>query len=136
MNMSDSQKQETIQACKQHQPKNFELPSMYESDHSSVSSADSLEDGNIIPDPAILLNLKRSLAWSQDSEESITSAMETDVDDVADVANFQSSLSAKIDLTNSMQQNDGKENGIGLVYCEQQLQNQHSLQSMYGHFMQ
>ncbi|CAJ1946240.1 unnamed protein product [Cylindrotheca closterium] len=134
--MSELPRQQTIHACKQQQSKVFELPRMYESDHSSVSSADSREDGNIIPDPATLLNLKRSLAWSQDSEESINIDMNTDDADVVDVASFLSSWSTKIDMTNSMQQNDGKENGIRPVHWEQQVQNQQNLESIYRDFMQ
>eukprot|EP00526_Cylindrotheca_closterium_P020092 CAMPEP_0113644598 /NCGR_PEP_ID=MMETSP0017_2-20120614/23474_1 /TAXON_ID=2856 /ORGANISM="Cylindrotheca closterium" /LENGTH=130 /DNA_ID=CAMNT_0000556221 /DNA_START=17 /DNA_END=409 /DNA_ORIENTATION=+ /assembly_acc=CAM_ASM_000147 len=130
--MSELPKQKTILACKQQQSKAFELPPMYESDH-SVSSADSRDDGNLIPDPATLLNLKRSLAWSQDSEESINSILETDD---ADVSSFRSSWSAKIDRTNSTQQNDDKENGTRSVHWEQQVQNQQSLQGLYRDFTQ
>ena len=123
--MSEIPKQQTISTQKLQQSKNFE---MYESDH-SVSSEDSRDDGIIIPDPATLLNLHRSLAWSQDSEESKNSIMEMDD---AGIASFGSSLSAKLDQTNGKpQQNDDKENGVRPVHWEQQVLSQQSLQSFY-----
>lgn len=115
------------------QPKcTFKMPTMYESDD---DVSDSRDESDIIPDPSTLLNLKRSLAWSQDEidgDESVNSIM-MDTEDT-DIASFRSSWSAQIDRTTS--QNDDKENGTLPVHWMEHVSSQQNLEGFYRDFMQ
>jgi hypothetical protein len=129
--MAELSKTASINESKQQPNGTFFLPTMYESDDDLTESRD---DGDIIPDPSALLNLRRSLAWSQDEndgDESVCSIMETEE---TDIASFRSSWSAQIDRTTS--QNDDKENGTLPVHWMEHVPSQQSFDVLYRDFMQ
>eukprot|EP00980_Cylindrotheca_fusiformis_P007354 scaffold1525_cov142-Cylindrotheca_fusiformis.AAC.154 len=98
------------------------MPTMYESEEDMAESRD---EADVIPDPSTLLNLKRSLAWSQDEkdgDESVNSMMENDE---ADISSYRSSWSTQIDRAFS--QNDDKENGMVPVHWMEHVPSQENL---------